>query len=187
VDSAGRYQNNIGYDLEEGTLKKLKFIKDYKFVISFENASYPGYTTEKILEPLLANCIPIYWGDPLINNDFNIDRFINYSSFSNEEEVIDHILELDKNNSLAVEVLKRKVFTTKQTSLEEHERNLKVFVLNIASKRSLVKPVAQVWFYSAVHKTKITAGEFIMRSDKVIRRILKTLLKPFFGKQLLPQ
>ena len=65
VDSGGRYLNNIGYVVED----KMALIKDYKFVFAFENSSFPGYTTEKILEPLIANCIPSI-GEP-----FNWKRF----------------------------------------------------------------------------------------------------------------
>ncbi len=47
VDSGGRVLNNVGGPVTD----KLAFIKDYKFVLAFENSSYAGYTTEKILEP----------------------------------------------------------------------------------------------------------------------------------------
>lgn len=67
IDSGGELFNNIGGVVEN----KREFINDYKFVIAFENASHPGYVTEKIFEPFLENCIPIYWGNPLIGRDFN--------------------------------------------------------------------------------------------------------------------
>lgn len=38
VDSGGKFLNNIGYPVND----KKEFIKDYKFVISFENSSSPG-------------------------------------------------------------------------------------------------------------------------------------------------
>ena len=72
VDSGGKFLNNVGGPVTD----KLSFIKDYKFVISFENSSYPGYTTEKILEPMLVNSIPVYWGNPLVYNDFNYRTYI---------------------------------------------------------------------------------------------------------------
>ena len=59
VDSGGGYLNNIGSPVVD----KQDFIKDYKFVISFENESYPGYLTEKLFDILLVKSIPIYWGD----------------------------------------------------------------------------------------------------------------------------
>jgi hypothetical protein len=67
VDSGGRYLNNIGGPISD----KLSFIKDYKFVVAFENSNNPGYTTEKLIEPMLTNSIPIYWGNERVGEDFN--------------------------------------------------------------------------------------------------------------------
>jgi hypothetical protein len=73
VDSGGRFLNNIGRSIDE----KMEFIKDYRFVISFENSSSPGYTTEKLIEPMLVNSVPIYWGDPEVGRYFNTKIFVN--------------------------------------------------------------------------------------------------------------
>jgi hypothetical protein len=63
---------------------KVDFLKPYKFAIAFENVSYPGYTTEKIYHPMLANSIPIYFGNPLIQKDFNTKSFLNYHDFERQ-------------------------------------------------------------------------------------------------------
>ena len=44
-----------------------------------------------------ANSIPIYWGNPLIEMDFNKKSFINYYDFKNENELIEYIIHLDNN------------------------------------------------------------------------------------------
>src|SRR3989475_11313963 len=54
VDAGGRAFNNIGYRVPGGPWGKIEFLKRYKFNIAFENASLPGYTTEKIVEPMAA-------------------------------------------------------------------------------------------------------------------------------------
>lgn len=187
VDSAGRYKNNIGRSLEEGTLGKLKFIKDYKFVISFENASHPGYVTEKVLEPLLAGCIPIYWGDPLIDNDFNTRRLINYSSFKKEEDVIDYILKVDSNDELAASILQEKVFTNQQPGLDAHISKLNDFIVRIADQRNDLTPVSRIQFYSIQHKIKVTSIGFAVRLNAFIKRVASKVLKPFLNKQLLTE
>lgn len=56
VDSGGKYKNNLGKPIEN----KMDFIADYRFSIAFENNSFPGYTTEKIVHPMLVGSIPIY-------------------------------------------------------------------------------------------------------------------------------
>ena len=78
----------------------LEFLQGYKFTIAFENSSYPGYTTEKIAEALTTNTIPIYWGNPLIARDFNPDSFINCHDFGDFDEVIDHVIKVDKDDAL---------------------------------------------------------------------------------------
>jgi hypothetical protein len=72
VDSGGSLQNNIGGRVKD----KIQFLADYKFTIAFENSEVNGYTTEKIVEPMSVNSIPIYWGNPKIGVDFNLDSFI---------------------------------------------------------------------------------------------------------------
>jgi hypothetical protein len=59
----GRFRGQASQQHWWAVANKMEFIKDYKFVLSFENSSYPGYTTEKLIEPMLVNSIPVYWGN----------------------------------------------------------------------------------------------------------------------------
>ena len=88
----------------------MEFLKKYKFTIAFENESFPGYTTEKIFEPMLVNSIPIYWGNPEIHRDFNTESFISYHDFNNEKELIDYIIEVDNNDELYLQILEQPYF-----------------------------------------------------------------------------
>jgi hypothetical protein len=81
-------------------LGKIEFLKRYKFNIAFENTSLPGYTTEKIVEPMAARCLPIYWGNPLIDREFNPKSFLNYFDFRDEDALIEKIIELDESDAL---------------------------------------------------------------------------------------
>jgi hypothetical protein len=96
VDSAGRWLNNTGYTVDN----KIKFLRHYKFNIAFENESSVGYTTEKILDPLLAGAIPIYWGNPEVAADFSPHSFINAMEYSSNEELIEAIAQIDANDDL---------------------------------------------------------------------------------------
>jgi alpha(1,3/1,4) fucosyltransferase len=62
VDCGGKWMNNIGYNVSD----KRKFQSTYKFSIAFENDAYrkgyEWYITEKIMEPMTVNSIPIYKG-----------------------------------------------------------------------------------------------------------------------------
>ena len=103
VDSGGRVLNNIGGPIKD----KLKFLNDYKFVISFENSSHPGYTTEKILDGFIGRCIPIYWGNEVVGREFNAQAFINIHDFDDFSAAIDRIIEIDSDDDLFLEYIKR--------------------------------------------------------------------------------
>lgn len=96
VDSAGKWWNNTGYTVDN----KIKFLRHYKFNIAFENESSPGYTTEKILDPLLSGTIPIYWGNPGIADDFAPGSYINAMDFSSDEDLVAAVREIDQNDDL---------------------------------------------------------------------------------------
>ncbi|MBS1738557.1 MAG: glycosyltransferase [Bacteroidetes bacterium] len=142
VDSGGRHLNNIGYFVED----KMEFIKDYKFIIAFENSSYPGYTTEKILEPLVADCIPIYWGNPLINADFNEKCFIDASKFDNYDELISRIIQIDQNNNLAYSILLAKNESNIDANHLKSIQELNAFLDEIFTVKKKL-PVAQNKFF----------------------------------------
>jgi hypothetical protein len=106
VDSAGRHFNNFGSAIDD----KLNFLKNYRFNLAFENSQSPGYVTEKLVEPLLTGCIPIYWGAPDVAKDFNPACMINVSDFSDFGEAIDYILQADRDESIRLRHLSAPVF-----------------------------------------------------------------------------
>jgi hypothetical protein len=147
VDSGGSVINNVGGRVAD----KLEFIKDYKFVISFENSMYDGYTTEKILEPIYKDCIPIYWGNKFVSKDFNTKRFIDYSDFKSEEDLIAKLLEIDQTDDLAIDMLMQPTFNEHKLSHNEE----RIQVLQILSEiiENPKKPIAtQLWRY--LHRVK---------------------------------
>lgn len=111
VDSAGPHLNNMGYVLpRQGVEHKIDFLKTRKFNIAFENGSYPGYVTEKILNAFYANTIPIYWGSPTVKVDFNTKAFINCHDHKNFEEIWDRIRELDSSKNKYLDMLSQPAF-----------------------------------------------------------------------------
>jgi len=94
VDAPGRALNNmprIGHSIAD----KLALQKQYRFTIAFENESSPGYTTEKIVESFYAGSLPIYWGDPFVDLDFNRDAFLNLADFPSQDALIENLMVLD--------------------------------------------------------------------------------------------
>jgi hypothetical protein len=107
IDCGGRCLNNIGGRVDD----KLEFQKKYKFCIAYENSISDGYTTEKILEAFLSNCIPIYLGSPSVNNDFNPETFINAADFSSEDELINYIIKVDNDDQLYNSYMNKPIFS----------------------------------------------------------------------------
>jgi len=114
VSSYGRYMRN-SYELQKLSSGKYwrtakdEFFKNYthKFAITFENNAYPRYCTEKLMDGFLAGSVPIYWGDPKVNEEFNSNAFINTID-------INEIKKIDKNPFLFEKIYNEPVFTEKQ-------------------------------------------------------------------------
>ncbi len=108
VDSGGRFRNNIGYLVAD----KLAFQNNYKFSIAFENCSYAGYATEKIVDAFAARTIPIYYGDPDIVKDFNPKAFVNAHDYSSFEEVVERVKEIDNNDELYLSMMNEPIINS---------------------------------------------------------------------------
>lgn len=99
VDSAGKVLNNLGFEVPGYSGGKMEFLKPYKFNIAFENKALPGYTTEKLYEAMHARCIPIYFGNPEVAEEFNPRSFINVSDFSSFEAAVERIRQIDQDEA----------------------------------------------------------------------------------------
>jgi hypothetical protein len=144
VDSGGKLLNNIGGPVAN----KLEFLRRYKFTIAFENDSYPGYTTEKICEPMHARSLPIYWGNPLVHLDFNPRSFVNYFDYGDLDELVDRVIEIDRNDDLYCQYLREpwyhgnvvNEYVRAENVLAQFER---IFAASNGGRRSLRLP--RIW------------------------------------------
>ncbi|MBS1736059.1 MAG: glycosyltransferase [Bacteroidetes bacterium] len=136
VDSGGQILNNVGGPVKN----KLDFIKDYRFVIAFENSSYPGYTTEKIIEPFITDCIPLYWGNSQIREEFNDKSLLILDENMPVDSFIEMIKEIDTNESKAVEMLMQFKFRNGILPSSIDKNNLIKFFHKVIETRA--KPIA---------------------------------------------
>jgi len=131
VDSGGRHYNNLGFLVND----KLEFLKNYKFNICFENDAHRGYnqhyTTEKLMQAIQANTIGIYHGNTQIEKEFNKKSFIDVKDFSSLDEVVQYIIELDKNNDKYLEMLKTTSLVDNIIPDNNKEENIKNFLYKI--------------------------------------------------------
>ena len=156
VASGGKYANNVGGPVAN----KRDFIGKYLFNIAFENSSHPGYTTEKIAEPWLEGCIPIYWGDPEITRDINPDCFINMHDYASFDAAIAHIKEVDASPELQTKYLSAPFFRNNEVPEylkdEVIAKKLKHFI--DSSLSGLPKKAAKFWHKPYYYIRKIRGG-----------------------------
>jgi hypothetical protein len=107
VDCGGTVCNNMG---GQKVNDKLAFLSSYKFTIAFENARHPGYTTEKLTDPMMAGSIPIYWGNREVGRDWNTRSFVNCHEYSSFDEVVEEIIRLDQDDGRYLAKLKQPWF-----------------------------------------------------------------------------
>jgi hypothetical protein len=178
IDAYGKVLNNMigvegAADRMNVNWKKYRrgFPAPYKFSIAFENESCPGYVTEKILYAMLANSIPIYWGNPRIGEDFNTKSFINCHDYKNFDEVIQRVIEVDTDEDLYRNYLAEPHYHDNripENLLEETVvRRLKLII----DSRDRIVPVAR----RKLRATRREMRESIFAYTGPMQRIEKTL------------
>lgn len=112
VDCPGAVLHNMQSDILSSRFSgmwyrsKLDFIRNYKFTIAFENSLINGYTTEKLIQPLMAGSIPVYFGNAQVAKDFNPNAFINAADFGNDfDAVIERVREIDADDRKAMDMI----------------------------------------------------------------------------------
>ena len=176
VDSGGRLWNNVGGPVAN----KLDFVSQYKFNIAFENSSVLGYTTEKIMEPMAVNTLPIYWGNKLVHRDFNPASFIYVHDFSSMEKAVEYIVKLDGDDSMYTDIIKQPWIVDGNAS--QWKVCLGSFLLNI-----IEKPIREAKYlsdygyqqiyrknlYSMIHMYSRTNTRLYKLLDKVLMKLQK--------------
>jgi len=165
VDSGGRHWNNVGGPVED----KLEFQRQYKFSIAFENSAYPGYLTEKLPEAVMAETLPIYWGDKLVHRDFNPTRFLNYPDYGSDEALIERVIELDTDDEQYLEYLRQPLFYDDcPNESYDHEKILSFFDTIFDSGET---PVAQRPVYRACFQAKRVMRDIRKMPQRLMRKV----------------
>ena len=139
VDSGGKHLNNIGGRVKD----KNEFISSYKFNLCFENADHPGYTTEKIVEAMSCNTLPLYWGNPLIHFEFNTGSFFNYNDYAAEEDMIEDIIAHDKDPVKYYRKFLQPWFEDNIPNRYFDPQRVRKFLFDIITNRNNYTPIAR--------------------------------------------
>ena len=68
--------------------------------------------TEKLLEPLAAGSIPIYWGASESRTDFNPATFVDARQFADFGSLAEYLLRLDSDDSALAKLAEAPIFPT---------------------------------------------------------------------------
>ncbi|AUV58739.1 fucosyltransferase [Bandra megavirus] len=142
VDALGRCCNNVDitntrYEFTSDQTYNdisIQYYTEYKFVLAIENQMIPGYSTEKLINPMIANSIPIYWGDSEIFKYVNKNRVIYIPDFSNNHDLLNHIKYLDENPDAYEKVISEKIFVNDSINVDFMEKQLSEKIKNIFSE-----------------------------------------------------
>jgi hypothetical protein len=181
VDSGGRYLNNIGGAIDD----KLEFQKRHRFVVAFENTSTPGYTTEKIVSAFAACAVPIYWGNPNIEKEFNKESFINCHDYGltkeGKKEVIDRIIDevkrIDLDDGIYEKMLAAPAFTD-VNNVERQKYELEKFIFNIFDQSKENAYRRNRYYWGMRYERKIRIGNnwyYLLRKALPLWNIAKNI------------
>ena len=136
VDALGKHLHNTDTETSrfapDWYALSIDMKRGYKFSMAMENATYRGYTTEKIVSSLEAHTVPIYWGDPAVAKYINPKAFINCHDYGSFDEVIERVKEIDSNDDLWLDMVTQPWQTEEQRSMTfQHVEDYEVFSHNI--------------------------------------------------------
>jgi hypothetical protein len=117
VDAMGKCCKNMELNIDRAKYNQnmtfldeaVQIYSGYKFVLALEHKMVDGYVTEKIINPLIANCIPIYWGADRVFEFINKERFI-YALDYDDSGLIKKIKEIHENADLFNEMTNKPIY-----------------------------------------------------------------------------
>jgi hypothetical protein len=118
VDSYGKVFNNMGNALSKDRDSKIQKSKEYKFSICFENSSHEGYLTEKLNDGFRSGGIPVYHGDPRVEEEFNEKSFINVNKIG-VDKALNLMERMSKDFELYYEYYSQPILTVNQKKLSD--------------------------------------------------------------------
>lgn len=100
---------------------KITQISGYKFCLCIENASFPGYVTEKIIDCFVAGVVPLYMGAPDIQLLVPKESFVDLRKFNNLNEVDLFLNELSPKEAENMINMGRDFLRKKENSLFSYQ------------------------------------------------------------------
>lgn len=94
---------------------KYELLPRYRFNLCFENSTFPGYYTEKLLQAWVAGCVPLYYSDPWFAADFNPSAVVNRVNFRSISEFVSYVRDIDSNRKAMTDLVNRPLLNSRPT------------------------------------------------------------------------
>lgn len=175
VVSPGRYLNNYGTN-GCSWKEKRDFLNQSKFTIAGDSIAYPGFFTEKIIQPFEHHSIPIYFGNPRINEDINERAFVWCKSTSEEDikATIEQVKYLDTHDDAYIEMLMEYPLLSEDYLVKKYE-DLEMFLVNIFSQTREEAYRRVRYFCADLHESYLKEYMEKHKRDKLVERVRKAI------------
>lgn len=177
VVSPGSYLNNTGDGKKRCSWQeKHEYVWLSKFTISGDSIAYPGFVTEKIVDPFRDHSIPVYFGSTRIDEDFNTDSFIWCRCEADLNDTLERVKYIDTHDDEYINMLMDCPLHNESYLLNKYDE-LEKFLVNIFSQDK-DEAIRRIRFFCAenhekylreYYKKQVNTPEFV----KIIRNKLK--------------
>jgi len=98
IDIYGNGSSKYSYNTVKGAFNDVEPYENYAFTVCIENYKSDHYFSEKIITPLLHNCMPVYYGCNNIDSYFDKDDVIKLTGHT--ENDVNLLMDILKNPSM---------------------------------------------------------------------------------------
>lgn len=81
---------------------KLETIRNYRYGLCVENAQFPGYVTEKLIDCLVAGVIPLYMGAPDVGQYIPAGCFVDMRKYSSWADLLEYLQAMPEEGAAAM-------------------------------------------------------------------------------------
>jgi hypothetical protein len=106
----------MGPCIHKGTV-----LRRYRFAIAFENTALPGYITEKLIDAIIAGCVPIYRGAPDADLAVPAGAFVDSSTTGGSEQTADLLACMDDGQAARIVSTGRAFLTSPAADIHTFE------------------------------------------------------------------
>ena len=99
---------------------------------------------------MVVNSMPIYWGNPNIDKDFNSSSFILVKDKEDIDRAINEIIYLDQNDDAYIDKLKKTWLSENNSNYNEWCKKLELFLITIFQQR--IKQRTEYGYASIISK-----------------------------------